>query len=123
MSAATALRLARAANVSVSLDGHDLLLEAACAPPGQIVEMISRYKSDVIALVRPAEDGWAAADWQAFFGERLRIAECRNSMPTQEAAVLAFEDSVVRWLARNPVVPSESGRCLECHRGDERAIV
>ena len=120
MSAATALRLAQAANVSVTLDGNDLLLEADYAPPPEILEMISRYKTDVIALLRPAQDGWSIEDWQAFFDERAGIAEYDDGLSRQEAEALASEHCVVEWLMRHPV-RSRPGFCLGCGRvEDER---
>ena len=115
MSAATALRLAQAANVSVTLDGNDLLLEADYAPPPEILEMISRYKTDVIALLRPAQDSWSIEDWQAFFDERAGIAEYDDGLSRQEAEALAFQHCVVEWLMRHPV-QSRPGFCLGCGR-------
>jgi hypothetical protein len=123
MSAATALRLAQAANVSVTLDGNDLLLEAGCAPPPELLEMISRYKGDVITLLRARPDGWTVADWQAFFDERAGIAEYDGGLSRHEAEAVAFEHCVEEWLRRHPV-QSSPRVCLGCGGvEDERGIV
>ena len=53
MSAAMdALRGALRAGVQVSVDGGDLLLEAAGEPPSSVVAAISRHKAAVVALLR-----------------------------------------------------------------------
>jgi hypothetical protein len=53
MSAAMdALRGALRAGVQVSVDGGDLLLEAAGEPPSSVVGAISRHKAAVVALLR-----------------------------------------------------------------------
>jgi hypothetical protein len=123
MTAATALRLAQAANVSVTLDGNDLFLEARCPPPPELLEMISRYKGDVIALLRAGPDEWTVADWKAFFDERAGIAEHDGGLPRREAEALAFEHCVEEWLRRHPV-RSSPAVCLGCGGiENERGIV
>jgi hypothetical protein len=123
MTAATALRLAQAANVSITLDGNDLLLEAGCAPPPELLEMISRYKGDVIALLRARPGDWTVADWKAFFNERAGIAEYDGGLSRHEAEAVAFEHCVEEWLRRHPV-RSSPRVCLGCGRvEDERGIV
>ena len=85
--------------------------------------MISRYKTDVIALLRPAQDSWSIEDWQAFFDERAGIAEYDDGRSRQEAEALASEHCVVEWLMRHPV-RSRPGFCLGCGRvEDERGVV
>ena len=85
--------------------------------------MISRYKTDVIALLRPAQDSWSIEDWQAFFDERAGIAEYGDGRSRQEAEALASEHCVVEWLMRHPV-RSRPGFCLGCGRvEDERGVV
>ena len=79
-------------------------------------EMISRYKTDVIALLRPAQDGWSIKDWQAFFDERAGIAEFDGSLPRAQAEVQALAHCVAEWLNRNPV-RSSPGLCLACGDG------
>jgi hypothetical protein len=59
---------ARAAGVELAIDGNDLLLDAATAPSASIVDALRRHKAEVVAMLRPARDGWSADDWQAFFG-------------------------------------------------------
>jgi TubC N-terminal docking domain len=61
MSAVEALKAARAAGVELALDGDDLALKAASAPPAAVLDALSRHKAEIVALLRPAEDGWSVA--------------------------------------------------------------
>ena len=53
MSAVEALKAARAAGVELALDGDDLVLEAASAPPAAVLDALSRHKAEIVALLRP----------------------------------------------------------------------
>ena len=117
MSAAEALKAARAAGVELRLDGDDLVLEASAPPPAAVLDLLSRHKPGIVALLRPGRDGWSAEDWQVFFDERAGIAEFDGGLPRPEAEARAFACCVVEWLNRNPV-RSPPGRCLACGGGD-----
>ena len=96
-----------------ALDGDDLVLKAASAPPAAVLDALSRHKAEIVALLRPAEDGWSAEDWQVFFEERAGIVEFDGGLPRAEAEAQAFACCVVEWLNRNPE-RSPAGRCLGC---------
>jgi hypothetical protein len=113
MRAVEALKAARAAGVEVAIDGDDLALKAASAPPAAVLNALSHHKVEIIALLRPAEDGWSAEDWQVFFDERAGIVEFDDGLPRAQAEARAFACSVVEWLNRNPG-RSPAGRCLGC---------
>jgi hypothetical protein len=113
MSAARALKAARAAGIRLGIDGDALTLEADVAPPTAVVDLLSRHKAGVVALLRPAHDGRSAEDWLAFFDERAGIAEFNGGLPRADAEVRAFACCVVEWLNRNPV-RSSPGCCLGC---------
>jgi len=113
MSAAEALNAARAAGVHLALDGDGLVLEAASAPPAAVLDALSRHKVEIVALLRPAEDGWSAEDWQAFFDERAGIVEFDGGLPRAQAEARAFACCLIEWLNRNPE-RSPAGRCLGC---------
>jgi hypothetical protein len=113
MSAARALKAARDAGVQVGVDGDALTLVAAAAPPAAVLEMLSRYKAQVIALLLPGRDGWSGEDWQAFFDERAGITEFDGGLPRDQAEARAFACCVAEWLNRNPV-RSPPGRCHGC---------
>jgi hypothetical protein len=66
VSAAEALKAARAAGVELRLDGDDLALEAAAPRPPVILNLLARHKSEIVAL-RQGRDGWSREDWRAFF--------------------------------------------------------
>src|SRR6516164_599160 len=103
MSAAEAVKAARAAGLKVSLDGDDLLLEAAAPPPSEIIDLLSYHKAAIVKLLRPTLSGWSTADWQAHFDERAGIIEFDGDLPRPEAEARAFEYCVVEWLNRNLV--------------------
>lgn len=112
MSAVEALKVARAAGVHLAIDGDALALEASSAPPPAVIELLSQHKPEIVALLRPTDDGWSALDWWTFFGERARMAVV-HGLTGIEAEARAFDCCVVEWLNRNPV-PSPLGRCLGC---------
>jgi len=123
MSAAEALKAARAAGIDLRLDGGDLVLEASAPPPAGILDLLSRHKPDILALLRPSRDGWSAEDWQVFFDERAGIAEFDGSLSRTEAEAYAFECCVVEWLNRHPC-PSTPTRCAQCDGlGSTSAVV
>ena len=72
MSAAAALKVAHAAGIEVGVDGDDLVLEASAPPPAAVLDLLSRHKAGIVALLREGEDGWSGEDWRAFFDERAR---------------------------------------------------
>ena len=113
MRAVEALKAARAAGVELSLDGDDLVLNAASAPPAVVLDAFSRHKAEIVALLRPGQDGWSAEDWQVFFDERAGIVEFDGGRPRPESEAQAFACCVVEWLNRNPE-RSTTGRCFGC---------
>lgn len=100
MSAAEALRAARAAGIGVRIDGDDLVLEASAPPSPAVLGILSRHKAGVVTLLRSA-DG------------RAGIGEFDGGLPRAEAEARAFACCVAEWLNRNPV-RSPPGRCLGC---------
>jgi hypothetical protein len=116
------MRAARALGVEVTLDGNDLLLEADSEPPAATLEALSRYKAEIIELLRPNEDGWSAEDWRLCFEERVGIAEIGGGLPRADAEAQAFECCIVEWLNRNPT-PSAAGHCAWCGRAESRDAV
>ena len=117
MNAVEALKAARAAGIQLGIDGDDLVLEASASPPPAVIDLLSRHKAEVVALLRPAENGWSAEDWQVFFDERAGIVEFDGGLPSAEAEAQAFACCVVEWLNRN-FVRSPPGHCLGCGVGD-----
>jgi hypothetical protein len=95
MSAVEALKAARAAGVELALDGDDLALKAASAPPAAVLDALSRHMAEIWVLLRPAEDGWSAEDWQVFFEESVRgslslMADCRVRRPMPKPLPVAL---------------------------------
>lgn len=117
MSAFEALKGARAAGVELALDGDDLVLSAASAPPAAVLDALSRHKAEIVVLLRPSGDGWSAEDWLAYYDERAGIVEFDDGLPRVQAEALAFACCVVEWLNRNPE-RSPSGHCRACGARD-----
>jgi len=117
MSVAEALKAARGVGIEVGIDGDDLVLKASAAPPSAVLVLLSRHKAAIVALLRPAKDGWSAEDWQVFFDERAGIAEFDGDLPRVEAEARAFACCVIEWLNRTSV-RSPPGRCIVCDGGD-----
>jgi hypothetical protein len=113
MSAAEALKQARAAGIRLGIDGDDLALEAPAPPPAEVLDLLVRHKADILALLCPGSDGWSGEDWQHFFEERAGIAEFDGGLPRDQAQALAFSCCVAEWLHRNPT-RSASRRCAHC---------
>jgi hypothetical protein len=122
MSAVEVLRLARAAGISVGIDGDNLVLEAALPPPPAVLDALSLHKPTVLALLRSMSGGWSAEDWHVYFDERAGIIEHDAGLSRAQSERRAFDDCIVRWLDRNPA-PSAPGRCARCGRTETRDAV
>jgi hypothetical protein len=115
MSAAEALKVARAAGIRLGIDGESLTLEAAVPPATAVLDLLSRHKGDILALLRSANDGWSVEHWHAFYDERLGAAEFDGGLSRAKAEAQAFGSCVTEWLNRNSV-QSLPGRCVLCGR-------
>ncbi len=119
VSAVEALRAARAAGVDLRVDGDDLVLEASVAPQRAALDLLSRHKSGIVALLRLGSDGWSAEDWQVFFDERAGIGEFEGGLLRPEAEARAFACCAAEWLNHN-FARSPPGSCLVCGGADSR---
>src|SRR6516165_5166017 len=122
MSAAQALKAARAVGIHLEVEGDDLLLEASAPPPTAILEVLSQHKAEIVAVLRPGRDGWSAEDWRSFFEERAAITEFDGGLSRTEAEAQALACCIVEWLNRNPT-PSAPGRCAWCGLDESRDAV
>ena len=116
MSATKVLEAARAAGVIVGINDNDLMLRAPARPASAVLDALSRYKAEIVALIRLESLRWSADDWQAFFDERAGIIEFDGGLPRAEAEVQALACCVVEWLNQNPA-RSMPSRCLGCGNG------
>jgi hypothetical protein len=113
MNALDALDAACAAGIAITLDGEDLVLEAASTPPAAVLAGLSQQKANIIAMLRRARNSCSSEDWQVYFDERAGIAEFDGGLPRPQAELCAFGCCVVKWLNHNPV-NSPPGSCLGC---------
>jgi hypothetical protein len=117
MNAFQALKAARDAGIRIVVDGDAITLEADAPPPAGVLNLLSRHKAGVVALLRTGSDGWSGEDWRALFDERAGIAEFDGGLPRASAEARAIACCVAEWLNRNPVC-SPPGRCLGCGAGN-----
>jgi hypothetical protein len=121
MSAMEALRAARALGVELTIEGNDLLLEAATEPPATAVEALARHKAEIIKLLRPSKGAWSSEDWQLFFEERAAAAD-DGGLPRADAEAQALEFCLVEWLNQNPA-PSVAGCCSWCGQSESHGAI
>ena len=117
MSAAEALRAARAAGVTVMPDGESLVLEAKDEPSKAVLDALSRHKLAILALLRSGQDVWTAEDWRARFEERTAFLEHDGGLSRVDAEVHAFEHCIIEWLNANPSA-SPAGCCTWCGKAE-----
>ena len=79
MSAAEALRAARTAGITVTLDGETLLLKATAEPPQAVLDALSRHKLAILDLLRPGQCGWTAEQWRAYFDKRYSLRHKKSA--------------------------------------------
>jgi hypothetical protein len=117
MSAAEALKAARAARLDLRVDGQDLVLNAPPPPPPIIMDLLARHKAGVIAILRAEDEDWPAYEWRFFYDERAAIAEFDGGLSRRDAEALAHACCVAEWLNRHPVRSSPE-RCLWCGQAE-----
>ena len=125
VSTSTVFEAASRVGLRIDLDGADLVLEAATPPPADLLDLIARSKSDIVAELRRRErtTAWHAEDWQAFFDERAGMLEFDAGLPRSEAELRAFADCVEEWIRRHLPSPA-SDECLHCegHEPDDTVV-
>ena len=100
MSAVETLKVAQAAGIWIDVDGADLVLAAATRPPPTLMRILARDKAEILRLLRPANDIWSPADWQALFEERAAIAEFDGGLSRTQAEAHALAHCAAEWLER-----------------------
>jgi hypothetical protein len=122
MSAAEALRAARTAGITVTLDGETLLLEATAEPPQAVLDALSRHKLAILDLLRPGQCGWTVEHWRAYFDKRRGLAASNNELLRAQVEALALAFCVIEWLNQHPA-PSAPGRCAWCGKAESPGAV
>jgi hypothetical protein len=103
MSGARTLQAARAAGVQLWVNGDDLVLEAAIEPPAMLLRILARDKAELVQLLRPANDVWSSAEWQALFDERAAIVEFDGGLSRPEAEAHALAHCAAEWIEYQPI--------------------
>lgn len=128
MSAAETFAVAQAAGVRLSLDGVDLLVESDREPSSELVDVLRRDKSEILALLRssdadevppptvfvdsPSLHGLTPAELEDVAGEVW--AEVRDAPAVLEAMVLAAITRCQREQGECPQHWTEHCECLGC---------
>ena len=74
MKALEALKAARATGIVILIDGDDLVLQASAPPNQSVLDALSRNKAEILALLRPGNDGSSVEDDQALEVEASGIS-------------------------------------------------
>ena len=117
MTAVEAVRIARNAGVKIAVDGNDLVLDAEQEPSAEVLNALRRHKAEIRALLTARSGDWSVEDWQAFYDERVGIAEFDGGLLREDAEWQTFNHCVVEWLNRNPA-SSPPGHCAACGLAD-----
>jgi hypothetical protein len=107
MSGINALMAARASGVIVQADGDHLMLAAAVAPPGAILDDLKQHKSEIVAILRPPDRGPSVEDWLALFDERAGALEFDGGQPRELAELQAIGSCVL-----DPAIAETSSEVL-----------
>ncbi len=108
MSAINALKAALSIGIVVQADGDDLVLTASAAPPAVILDDLKRHKSEIVAILRPADRGPSAEDWLALFDERAGVLEFDSGQPRELAELQAVGSCVL-----DPAMAETSSEVLD----------
>ena len=122
MNAVDLLAQARRVGIRIQASGADLKLEADRPPPPELIKALADKKSEVLAALRDASGEWDVRDWRMYFEERAAIRENDGGLARAEAERRAFDDTVIMWVNRNPVV-STANACVWCGRSDRQDSV
>jgi len=107
VSAVEALRAAQDAGVQITVDGDRLSLSADAKPPPAVLDLLTKYKAEVIAYLNSAGGCWDIEDWITYYGERAGIAEFDEELSQAQAMAYAYECCIGEWLVRNAI-------CIVC---------
>lgn len=122
MTAFKALRAARAAGITVTLDSDALLLEASREPPQAVLDALVRHKLAILDLLRPGQCEWTPEQWRTYFDKRCGIAATNGRRLRAEAERFGLECCISEWLNQHPA-PSAPGRCVWCGKAESPGAV
>jgi hypothetical protein len=88
---------ARAAGLSIEVEGADLIVEADCEMPPDLLASLRQHKAELIAVLvvpkQPSKVQW----WRDEFDERAAIREYDSSYTRAEAERLTWGELENRW--------------------------
>jgi hypothetical protein len=87
MSASEALKEARSAGIELTVDGDDLVLRASAPPPAAVLDLLSRHKPDIVALLRPSGVGRSVEVCSALMEKRSKTGGL-SSAPLSDGRLL-----------------------------------
>jgi len=110
MSAAAALKAARDAGIELEIDGSDLVLKASARPPAAVLDLLSRHKAEVLAVL-------AAIAYESNENKLAAPPASNESVTPLAEDEPGFEQA---WAARRGQVQYSDGVflhfCVECGR-------
>jgi hypothetical protein len=94
MSAANVLDAARAAGLSLAVDGADLVMKSFGPPAPDVLDLLQIHKAEIIAALTVAgaanhEPDDAGVDWRGWYEERAAIRQFDGGHTREEAESLA----------------------------------
>ena len=120
MTAADVLDAARAAGLSLVVDGADLALKSLGPPAPDDLDLLRVHKAEIIAALTAAspakqEPDDAGIDWRGWYEERAAIRQFDGGHTREEAERLAWGEVEDRWhRAHGERVPRDV--CAGCRR-------
>jgi len=106
MNAADVLDAARAAGLSLAVDGADLVLKLLGPPAPDVLDLLRVHKAEIIAALTAAspakqEPADAGVDWRGWYEERAAIREFGGRYTSAEAERLAWGELENKWHLRH----------------------
>jgi hypothetical protein len=123
------IEYARAAGCSIEIEDGDLVVEADCDPPADLIASLRQHKAELITFLDSTETGHsmptrtlplasALADpevWRDLYEERAAHRQYDGGYPRLEAEALTWAEAQLRWHAQHGErVPKDI--CAGCRR-------
>jgi hypothetical protein len=99
-------------------DGGDLILKAPAPPPAGVIDLLTRHKRQILALLRAGTD-WSAEDGQSAF-DAYANRYVFDTKGVSDGAAHAFDCCLTLWLNRNPTNSPSTPTAASCRTSGNR---